>query len=796
MVFMRSPLDEIGLFGPIERSEPVEKKTGKKSAPPANMVCACDAQLVRVALEKGSDNLFDYGVPEDLQGRLEPGQRVRVPFGRGNKAQAGFCVEFPPTAEVDQVKIVLDVIDPKPLINAEMLELGRWISSYYGAALGTTLSAMLPAAVKQRVGLTTKTVVRLKSPINPDEPGPTVSSKGKAILEHLHSLPENSQFEINELAAKMGCTKAPFKTLARGGWIELVRTRELPMPDVDWDGSGQQPPNFELNTYQSNVLKQIEPLLSREEFNVLVLHGVTGSGKTEIYLRAIETVLRQGRQALLLVPEIALTPQTVERFRSRFKNVAVLHSALNNRLRHQYWTAIAQGTAQVVVGARSAIFAPLPNCGLILVDEEHEPSYKQDTVPRYHGRDVAIKRAQSSNIPIILGSATPSLETYHNGQKKSHYHWLSLPKRVLELPMPVAKIVDMRAESLQRHGNHIISRALEEQIRHTLDKKRQIILMLNRRGHTSFIFCPSCSFALSCPNCDVTLTCHQKPEADDPSRPPRSWVMCHYCFHATRVPTDCPLCRKKLNRVGPGTQMAEEELRQKFPAARLTRMDSDAVKAADYQEVLADFTTGETDILLGTQMIGKGLDFPNVDLVGVLNADTALSLPDFRSSERTFQLITQVAGRCGRALDQGRVLVQTFLPDEPVIQLACKHDYAAFAKQEYFIRKRCELPPFSRLARLLLRDHKLQRLEDVARQLREEIDQLIERHQNQPLASVKLRGPLPATIARIENHHRYQILIQGPDPTAISQLIHHIRYRLLPKINVHCAIDIDPINLM
>jgi len=528
----------------------------------------------------------------------------------------------------------------------------------------------------------------------------------------------------------------------------------------------------------------------------LVLHGVTGSGKTEIYLRCIENVICQGRQALILVPEIALTPQTVERFRQRFESVAVLHSALSDRLRHQYWTAIAQGTAQVVVGARSAIFAPLPNLGLILVDEEHEPSYKQDTAPRYHARDVAIKRAQSKNIPIILGSATPSLETYHNSQTKDHYHWLSLPKRVLDLPLPSAKTVDMRTEALQRKGNHIISRTLEEHIRLTLEKNRQIILMLNRRGHSTYIFCPSCSFALTCPNCDVTLTCHQKPDPDQPTRPPRSWVMCHYCFHAARVPANCPLCRKKLNRVGPGTQMAEEELRYKFPSARLTRMDSDSVKSADYQEVLADFAAGHTDILLGTQMIGKGLDFPNVDLVGVLNADTALSLPDFRSAERTFQLITHVAGRCGRALDQGRVLVQTFLPNEPVIQLSCRHDYTTFAKQEYLIRQSCDLPPFSRLARLLLRDHKLQRLEDIARQLRENLDQLIDRAKDHPPGSVKLRGPMPAAIARIENAHRYQILMQGPDPASLCQLIHQFRRHLLPKLNVHCAIDMDPINLM
>lgn len=781
-------------------NRPKRKKTQKgnsKAKPPqpdTQTVPAETAQLVRLAFDGGGDNLFDYALPERLWTKVQIGQRLMVPFGRKNRPHVGFCVEFPQTADVAQVKTVREVVDPQPLVNADMFELACWISDYYGSSLGQTLSAMVPAAVKKRVGLVQKTYVRLSAPaqsLSDDEIKAVRSSKGRAIVEHLRRQNKDTLVAIDQITETLQCTPAPIKTLVRSGLVELVRRQELPLPDFDALAPVESV-DFELTSDQKIVLEQIESLLRRDEFNVAVLHGVTGSGKTEIYLRAIDKILQQGRQALLLVPEIALTTQTTERFVRRFSRVAVLHSALSSTKRNQHWTAIAQSKAQVVIGARSAIFAPLPNLGLIVVDEEHEPSYKQDSTPRYHGRDVAVKRAQMNNIPIILGSATPSMETFHNSRNREHYHLLSLPRRVRDLPLPKATTVDMRSEALQRQGSHVISRTLETHIQHCLDNQRQIILMLNRRGHSSFIFCPACSFTLTCPNCDVTLTCHQKAGDDYDDKPTRSWVMCHYCYHATRVPALCPLCRKKLNRFGPGTQMAEEELRQKFPSARICRMDSDAVKPDDYQQLLGDFAAGDTDILLGTQMIGKGLDFPNVDLVGVLNADTSLSLPDFRSTERTFQLITQVAGRCGRAVDQGRVLVQTFLPDEPAIQHACQHDYLAFAQEELNTRQRCEMPPFSRLARLLLRDRKLQKLEDVARLLRDNLDKIVADLQS----PVKLRGPVPAAIARIENHHRYQILLQAPQPAPLQQLLTQFRRRLLPALNVHCAIDMDPINLM
>jgi primosomal protein N' (replication factor Y) len=545
-----------------------------------------------------------------------------------------------------------------------------------------------------------------------------------------------------------------------------------------------------LNADQWAAEARLEQFIEEDTFNAVLLHGVTGSGKTEVYMQAIEKVLRMGRQALVLVPEIALTPQTVQRFMRRFTHVAVLHSGLTNLQRHQQWRMIADGQAQVVVGARSAVFAPLERLGLIVVDEEHEPSYKQDTTPRYHGRDVAIKLAQLMNIPIILGSATPSLETFYNCQARGHFHLLTLPCRVMDLPLPSVAIVDMQKETGERKGNHLLSRALETELGRCLAQKRQAILLLNRRGHSNFVYCPSCKYILHCPNCDVSLTYHKAKREFDLEQ--RCFVMCHYCLHSSLVPKVCPVCAKKLILIGPGTQKAEEEVTRKFPSANLCRVDSDSMKCERYNEVMMEFAEGKLDILLGTQMIGKGLDFPKVTLVGVLNADSALSLPDFRSSERTFQLIAQVAGRCGRASSDGRVIVQTYLQEEPAVNLACKHDYETFARLELQSRKSCAMPPYHRMARIILRDSKLEKLESVSRAFKDEVDKV-----NAALQlSVQIRGPIPATIARIENYHRWQIILKSQSAESIQKLLHALRQTHLPRLPVQTVVDVDPVNLL
>ena len=751
-------------------------------------VAADAAKLVRLAFETGGDNLFDYAVPDELADELAIGQRVRAPLGRGNRLQVAFCVDFPKQTDVERVKPIAEIVDQTPLIGSQLMELARWLSRYYCCPLGAALSAMLPAAVKKQVGVVKRSHVVLTNESADDH---RISAKGRAILDHLSKSPKasNEGVLLDDVASATHCGKQPFRTLARMGLIQIVQREQLLAGSQEQttiaDFQGPQ-----LNIDQQAAFDRLTELTSDEQFHAALLLGVTGSGKTEIYIRCIERVLAQGRQAIVLVPEIALTPQAVSRFMQRFPRVAVLHSGLSNRQRNQHWTSIATGAADVVVGARSAVFAPLTRLGLVVVDEEHEPSYKQDSTPRYHGRDVAIKRAQMAQATIILGSATPSLETLHNAQSKDHYELLRLPRRVLDLPLPPVTVVNMRDEMAQRKGSHLFSLTLETELRRCLQQKRQAVLLLNRRGHNTYVFCPSCNYFLTCPNCDVSLTCHKRTREWDTE--PSGWAMCHYCLYSSRVPQLCPVCAGKLMQVGPGTQRAEEELAQKIPQARVYRVDSDSMRPGNYDAVLSQFGAGEIDILLGTQMIGKGLDFPNVALVGVLNADTALSLPDFRSSERTFQLIAQVAGRCGRADSDGRVVVQSFVPEDPAIELACKHDFDEFAVAELAVRKRCTMPPYQRLVRIIMRDRDLEKLQDSARQLRNAIEQLKESEQ----LPLDIRGPVPATIAQIENQHRQEILIKAPTATSIQSLLARLRQDQLPRMTIQTAVDVDPINLM
>jgi primosomal protein N' (replication factor Y) len=774
-----------GLFGPL----------GKE--PSSRTISAESARLVRVAVENGADRLFDYAVPDEFTDKLSLGQRVRIPFGKGNRSAVAFCVEFPKKSNVEQVKVITEILDPAPLLDPTRLDLARWIAQYYCAPLGAVLSAMIPAAVKKQIGIRKVSYVRLTAqalaPSTDDQPVPRLSPQGRTILEYLNRQIQSTEdsIRLEQITAELNCTRRPLATLAKSGLIEITQRPEFDLPQISTCSENLQQSQFALNDDQQRVLIDAEKIIDSQTFNVILLHGVTGSGKTEIYMRCIEKVLNSGRQALVLVPEIALTPQTVNRFTARFVNVAVMHSALSSVNRHQQWRWIADGHAQVVVGARSAVFAPLGNLGIIVVDEEHEPGYKQDNTPRYHGRDVAVKIAQNLNLPIILGSATPSFESRQNCETKSSYHLLRLPKRVLDLPLPPVQVVDMRQELMERKGNPLLSRSLEHQLAQCLRRNRQAILLLNRRGHSSFIFCPSCRYVLGCPHCDVSLTCHKKQRQFDTSE--RVWVMCHYCTHRSQLPTHCPVCTKKLRLIGPGTQQAEQLVQRRFPEARVVRVDSDSMKPDLYNQVMADFGTGEIDILLGTQMIGKGLDFPNVAVVGVLNADTALSIPDFRSSERTFQLIAQVAGRCGRASPDSQVVVQTYLPEEPAVQLACRHDYDEFAKRELALRQAHQVPPFARLARIVLRDRKLEKVESAGRQLRKDIDFLV---QKSSLQMIKVRGPAPAALARLEGYFRQHILLQAPTAEPIQNLLSQLRTTFLKTIAVHTVVDVDPMNLM
>jgi primosomal protein N' (replication factor Y) len=664
------------------------------------------------------------------------------------------------------------------------------------------LAAMVPGAVKKGAGVKTQKYIYLAEGF--DKAAKQLrGKKQKQIVTYLQerkSLSRDSALELQVVLDAIGCGKEPVKRLAEKQFVKIIQKTILKsLPAIPEGMSLKTEKQIILNMDQQKALDAIKTQIDSEKFGVTLLHGVTDSGKTELYIRAIQAILQKGRSAIVLLPEIALTAQTVQRFNERFEKIAVMHSGLTAAQRNVQWQKIKSGEANVVIGARSAVFAPLSKLGLIVVDEEHEPSYKQDTAPRYNGRDVAIKRAQIADAHCILGSATPSLEMLANCRNKKHFRLLHLPKRVMDLPMPRMKLVDLRQGQATQKGINLVSEPLAEHLKEILAKKEQAILLLNRRGYSNFVFCPSCKHTLHCRNCDVTLTFHK-------SKTTRSERMqtvtgkhinyghaiCHYCLAQTLVPEKCPLCGSGLAMIGLGSQRLEEELAKKFPQARVSRIDSDSMASKDYYRLLKDFSDGRIDILAGTQMLAKGLHFPNVTLVGIISADTSLYLPDFRANERTFQLISQVAGRAGRSEKKGVVLVQTFLPDQPAIRFAVEGDFDGFVKEELKHRKACNLPPFWRLAVIVMRDMNFDKLKTACRQMRQRIDWIV----RQQALNVTVRGPMPATISRIQRFHRMQIIIQAPQAATIQQLFSGLRVEKPIRPAVKVAIDIDPVNLL
>jgi primosomal protein N' (replication factor Y) len=768
--------------------------------------------VIRVAFETAADSEFDYGVPDEVW-PIQVGQRVQAPFGRKNKLEKGFCVEsdipfeqsFAAHNKGRKLKTIKSIIEKEPLINTELMELARWISSYYVCPLGQVLAAMVPAAVKKGAGVKTQQYVYLT--ISSTEAEKTIDElrgkKQKHIIKHLleqQAFDPDSGMDTQNLLKAADCSRNTLKRLVEKHLLKIAhKTILTSLPAIPNGISVKSEGHILLNDDQQKALDSINAQTKSGKFNVTLLHGVTDSGKTELYIRAIQKVLQNGESAIVLLPEIALTAQTVQRFNERFEKIAVMHSGLTAAQRNVQWQKIKSGEAEVVIGARSAVFAPLINLGLIIVDEEHEPSYKQDTAPRYNGRDVAIKRAQLSNALCILGSATPSLEMLSNCQSKRHFTLLNLPKRVMDLPMPQMRLVDLRQSEITQHGINLISEPLARHLKEILAKKEQAILLLNRRGYSNFVFCPSCKHTLHCRNCDVTLTFHK-------SKAPRykrmrtvtgehmnyGYAICHYCLAQTLVPEKCPLCGKGFAMIGLGSQRLEEELARKFPDALISRIDSDSMASKDYYRLLQDFGEGKIDVLAGTQMIAKGLHFPNVTLVGIISADTCLYLPDFRANERTFQLISQVAGRTGRSEKKGTVFVQTFLANQPVIRFAVAGDFEGFVREELKHRRACNLPPYWRLAVVVLRDMNFEKLEEACKQMRQRIDRIIERE----ALEVTVRGPMPAVISRIQRFHRMQIIIQAPVATTIQRLFSRLRTEPPIRPAVKVAIDIDPINLL
>ena len=543
-----------------------------------------------------------------------------------------------------------------------------------------------------------------------------------------------------------------------------------------------------LNEDQLLAWAPLELALRRGGFQAFLLHGVTGSGKTELYLRAIEEILAQGKEAIVLVPEISLTPQTIQRFRGRCGEVAVLHSHLGDAERGNHWRRIFQGQVQVVVGARSAVFAPARRLGLIVIDEEHEQTFKQESTPRYHARDVAVMRARLENIPILLGSATPSLESWHNAQR-GQYTLLSLPKRVLARPLPRVDLIDLRHDTPGRGYVSALSPTLERAMREALDDHGQVMLLLNRRGFSTHVHCPGCGFVESCRFCDLVLTYHRQ----------RDVLLCHYCGYEEEPPVQCPQCgRQTVRYQGLGTEKLQNEIEKRFPNYVVRRMDSDTMKRpGSHGRLLRAFRNGEIHILLGTQMIAKGLDFPNVTLVGVVNADIGLHIPDFRSAERTFQLLAQVAGRTGRSARGGRVLVQTFNPEQSCIALAATHDFVRFAAKELAQRQAHNYPPYQRLVRLIIRSRDQKEGSDFAERVAGLFQTAMPHLPAGPMPpQVRLLGPAEAPVFRLKGYYRFHFQLQSPSPATLHQLLRVVLPALRPPTGVEVTTDVDPFNML
>jgi primosomal protein N' (replication factor Y) len=753
-----------------------------------------------VAPEQGIDASgrgLTYAVPAAM-GDLQVGMRVVVPLGRGNRSVPGYVIELSNETDVDPSKLKpIKSRDPHGVrLPADLIELARWMSGYYCCPLGMVFATLLPAAVKRGTGMVMQQMVALADNHPTDV---KLTKLQRAALDAAIALRDQGTqwVEIKRLADIAGARSvSPVKQLIDKQLLTTVQMSAVQSRGQAWDGDGELPPAhaFDLTASQARAVERLASTVG-DGFMVHLLHGVTGSGKTEVYLRVIEHVLAADEQAgaIVLVPEIALTPQTVARFVGRFDSVAVLHSGLTAAQRHDHWRRIADGKARIVVGARSAVFAPLPKVGVIIVDEEQESSYKQDQLPRYNARDVAVRRGQLLNIPVVLGSATPSLESYHNATVRGAYHLLTLPERVMSLRMPKVELVDMIEERRHRRGVHLLSQRLENALRQTLADKGQAMLLLNRRGYANYIACPDhhCGWMMNCDYCDATMVYHK-----DKQLPTGGNVRCHHCGAEQLLPAQCPQSGHKVTVFGLGTQRVEEELHRKFAGLRFLRMDSDVMRTGrDYHHSLDQFRRGEVDVLVGTQMIAKGLDFPNVRLVGVISADTAINMPDFRATERTFQLVAQVAGRAGRSGDRGLVIVQTFSPDAPAIRFAAEHDFEGFAKAELVEREQADLPPFSRMARIVVRDKDQTACFEQAQKLYRTLERAVAQQQRR----IRLRGPMPCPIARVASYYRMQIEIISPAPAAaagLQQLLAALRNARALVSDARTAVDVDPVDLL
>ncbi len=807
-------------------------------------------KFVEVAIGLPVEKNFYYEIPSALLERLTLGSRVLIPFG-GRKV-TGYAIAFPPDLadypKAEGVKPILDILDEKPAFDSPMLAFYRWISHYYLYPLGQVIKGALPPGINlksQRVlsitqegrtllrseKLTREELEILGSIADHGEmplekaakrlPYWRIFSLNEAGLIHIEQAlkdvrvkpkrekvvrykeeergeaslsPRDKEVltfirEVGEISHKSLCAEFKrashiVKKLKEKGLVsvELRDVYRDPFCSLTPD-EGARP---KLTPKQAESLEIIDNAIDSLRFSPFLLYGITGSGKTEIYLRAIEKVVEMGREAIVLVPEISLTPQLIDRFLNRFGGrVATLHSGLSRGERYDEWRRIRDGKANIVIGARSAIFAPFHRLGMIIVDEEHETSYKQEEKLRYNARDLAVVRAKLCDAVLILGSATPSLETYHNAAVVK-FHLLKLDERIDGKPLPTVEIVDMRAEKAK---GIILSQKLRKALSQNLAAGGQTLLFLNRRGFANFIQCPDCGFVFKCPNCSVSLTHHFRAKK----------LICHYCNYGITIPDFCPKCQGyEIRPLGIGTEGVEDEIRKVFPGAIVDRMDRDTTRQRrSHQRILKKLESGETNILIGTQMIAKGHDFPNVTLVGVICADFSLNLPDFRSSERTFQLLTQVAGRAGRGRNPGKVIIQTFNPDHYSIQMARNQDFGKFYQEEARFRKELDYPPFSRLINLRIEGSNQKRSIKAAQEMGERGRRMLKARPDG--RGIEILGPSSAPLVKLKGKYRYHMLIKGlramPLHRFVEELSRNMKKQWVGR-GVNLTIDVDPISVM
>lgn len=780
--------------------------------------------VVRVVVDVALDREFDYSVPVSLAPDIRVGMRVVVPLGR--RITEGYVVEVIESSPVPNLKPVKSLVRHGPDLSPALVALARWMADYYCAPFDRAVRTLLPGAIRKK-GAKHREVLVVR--IVDDRGGPpasaaeahekadaldtareaarppverTLSAKQQAVLDVVRG---GDGMRLSELTGRLGISAAPVRTLEKKGLVSIDREASRRDPFAGREVLPTMP--LELMEEQREALKAVKRLLDgrtpdvggrtskkqdsdlrsptsdlRRAQHALLLYGVTGSGKTEVYLQAISHVLEQGKGAVVLVPEIALTPQTVGRFRARFgEKIAVLHSHLSEGERHDEWHRIQKGEARIVVGARSAVFAPVEPLGLIVVDEEHEPSYKQEEMPRYHARDIAVMRGHLEGIPVVLGSATPSLESWMN-VRRGKYQLATLPHRADHRSFPRVRVVDMRLKRPEdKKKYHVLSHDLMEAMRDRIDKGEQTILFLNRRGFSSSLICKKCGHVAECSSCSVSLTYHRHDEH----------LHCHICGARRAVPGKCPGCGDpEFKYSGVGTQRVEHVVKACFPKARVQRMDTDVTRRKDsYDRILGDFRVGKIDILIGTQMIAKGLHFPNVTLVGVVYADLSLHIPDFRAGERTFQLLAQVAGRAGRGDVAGEVIVQTYTPFQPAVQAARRVDFEGFSDQELEFRKELSYPPFSHLVCIGLSGSHEERTAFSAQTLAHRLKSLLP-------DTVVFGDAAPAPLAKAKKRYRYQIMLRSGSVKAMTGPIREALAGMDFPGDVRVSVDVDAVSLL